>query len=126
MAKKKETPATQATPKPRKWLRQSVIWLLVFAVIGPVINGPVARWAVLRMLDRQLQAQGMHGKAHIAGSLLAGFTLSEISYTGSQGIQSLQIDSLAVNYRLLELFDSKIREITVNRATVIVDQHPVS
>tara|TARA_B110000881_G_scaffold200772_1_gene199368 strand:- start:864 stop:1214 length:351 start_codon:yes stop_codon:yes gene_type:complete len=116
-----------------------VIWLLVFAVIGPVINGPVARWAVLRMLDRQLQAQGMHGKAHIAGShcgltlrahiagsLLSGFTLSEISYTGSQGIQSLQIDSLAVNYRLLELFDSKIREITVNRATVIVDQHPVS
>lgn len=87
---------------------------------------PVARWAVLRMLDRQLQAQGMQGKAHIAGSLLSGFTLSEISYTGSQGIQSLQIDSLAVNYRLLELFDSKIREITVNRATVIVDQHPVS
>ena len=69
---------------------------------------------------------GLTLRAHIAGSLLSGFTLSEISYTGSQGIQSLQIDSLAVNYRLLELFDSKIREITVNRATVIVDQHPVS
>lgn len=112
---------TQRSPQPRKKWRRLLVWLITPTLLALAINGPIARWLVLSTLDKQLQAQGMHGHAEIAGRLLSGFRLSNISYSGSQGIQSLEIKRLSVDYRILELFDSKLRKISIDQGTAVID-----
>ncbi len=113
----KNQPPNQAR---KKW-RRLLVWLGIPALLLLAINGPVARWLVLSTLDKQLQAQGMQGQAQISGWLVSGFTLRQISYSGTQGIRSLEIKRLSVDYRILELFDSKLRKIAIDQGAAVID-----
>ncbi len=118
MTAEKKTPPTK---KPRTKWRRILGWLLIPFLLALAINGPIARWLVLDTLDEQLQAQGMQGQAEISGKLTSGFTLSQVSYSGTQGIQSLKIKRLTVHYSILELFDSKLRNISIDQGTAVID-----
>ena len=84
------THGTKKKTSQRRW-----IWRIVVLLgICYIINAPLARWLVLYGLDKTLTKQGMEGTAKISGTLSKGFTVYNLTYTGNQGIQSLEIGQL--------------------------------
>lgn len=110
----------KARPK-RKWRRRLAWTGVVLAGIGFAVNGPIARWGAGYALDQALESQGMQGNAKVDGSLLRGFSIRNLSYSGEQGIQLLEIEHLAVEYRIRELLDNRIRILDASDAKVVLD-----
>ena len=101
----------------RRW-----IWRIVVLLgICYIINAPLARWLVLYGLDKTLTKQGMEGTAKISGTLSKGFTVYNLTYTGNQGIQSLEIGQLTANYKLSELFSGQIRNLNLSKSRITLD-----
>ena len=103
--------------KCRRW-----IWVLtILLVICFLINGPFVRWLALYGLNKGLEAQGMTGRAEISGSLSDGFTIHDLSYSGNQGIQLLEIAESTTNYKFTELFSGRLRTLAFTDTKVVID-----
>ncbi len=106
-------------PKAKKW-QKKIKWLLFLTLVAFLINGPIARWGVKRALHKSLSEQGLNGSVLVTGTLRSGFTISDLAYSGTSGIHSIHINSATIKYSILDLFDSKLKSISVKgiRATI--------
>lgn len=86
------------------------------------MNGPIARWAIIKALDLTLAQQGMAGATSIKGSISSGFTLTDFSYTGQLGLQEITFAEAAVRYdNLLQLSKGKIGHVLLSSAVIVLD-----
>lgn len=101
--------------------RGRIVVLLVLLGICYAVNGPLARWLVIYGLNKGLESQGMSGGAQVSGTLSQGFVIRGLSYTGDQGIRSLEVAELAAHYRFSELFSGKVRRVDLSKGKVVLD-----
>ena len=114
--------------KRRRWLRRLGWCVVVLAIIGFLMDGVVARKVGHYYLNQSLEAQGMTGSVEIDGSILGGFQVHNLSYSGDLGIQSLSIDHAAVDYRIMQLIDFKVDLLEARKlhATIDIAKFPPS
>lgn len=105
----------------RKSTRRKIWTLVILLALCYIINGPLARWLVGYGLDKGLATQGMSGSAEVSGTLSAGFIIHNLSYSGSDGIQTLQISKVSAHYQFSELFSGKVRAIDLTQGKVVID-----
>ena len=108
-------------PKKRRWLRRTIWTLTVLSILFIVINGIGSRKSAQYFLNKSLEEQGMTGTAEVTGSILSGFQLENLHYKGIKGIQSLDIDHLALDYKILELSDLKIDLVAARNVKAVID-----
>jgi len=116
-----ENESEEKSLRRRKSTRRRIWTLVILLVLCFIVNGPLARWLVLYGLNKGLASQGMTGSAEVNGTLSAGFTIHDLSYTGSEGIQTLQISKVAALYKFTELFSGKVREIDLTKGKIVID-----
>lgn len=116
-----EKPESQKKPKKRRWLRR-MGWFAVFlGIIAFLVNGIVARKVIHHYLNQSLEAQGMTGTVEITGSILSGFEVKNLDYSGEKGIQSLSIDTVMVDYQIMQLIDLKVDDLAVKNLKTEID-----
>ncbi|MFT5904848.1 MAG: hypothetical protein ACI9E1_000435 [Cryomorphaceae bacterium] len=114
--------------KKRRWLRRLGWCVVVLGMIAFLVNGIVARKVVHHYLNQSLEALGMTGSAEIGGSILGGFQVNDLNYSGDEGIQSLRIAHVALEYKIIELLDYKVELLEVSKlhATIDIAKFPPS
>ncbi|MGJ8656277.1 MAG: translocation/assembly module TamB domain-containing protein [Akkermansiaceae bacterium] len=118
-ATKPDQPPKQ--PKKRRWLRRLTWCGIILGIIGFLINGIVARKLAHHFLNKSLEDQGMTGTVEIQGSILSGFQVQNLIYTGTQGIQSLSIDEVTLDYQIMQLIDLKADKLAVTNLKAEID-----
>lgn len=108
-------------PKKRRWLRRLIWCVIILGIIGFFVNGVVARKLAHHFLNQSLEEQGMTGSAEINGSILSGLEIRNLHYKGNEGIQSLIIDQVTLNYQIMQLIDLKVDQLEVINLKAEVD-----
>ena len=122
------TPATpedtadqKQKPKKRRWSRRIFWTLLILGIIAFLINGLAVRKTAQYFINQSLEEQGMTGSLEVTGSISSGFEINNLHYTGVQGIQSLDIDHMRLDYQLADLPDLKVDLLQAKNVNAVID-----
>lgn len=109
------------SPKRRKWLRRLVVVgvLTLLGVIWLDLHG--ARWIGAIVMRRALEQAGFGGKFELTGSLRSGLQLETVDLSGKGSLANLTVERVTPDYRWRELFDRRLRGITIARAHLDFD-----
>ncbi|RYD35946.1 MAG: hypothetical protein EOP86_07240, partial [Verrucomicrobiaceae bacterium] len=124
-----ETPdPAPAKPRPRRrWLRWTLLTVLVLAVLLAVLYRPLGHWAIQRFGTNALKAQGLTGTWKTSGSLLTGLSIDEVKLSGNEAsvIRSLTMEHAMLDYDLWALRGegpgSVLRKVEVKNLNAEID-----
>jgi len=105
----------------RKWLRFIVVLVVFLGILAVLINGPISRWIIKDRITAIAEEQKLYGDFTVEGTLLSGYTFSNIDFSGEGGVKSAQIKKLSVSYHLSGLFNRSIDSIELDSTTIILD-----
>ena len=97
----------------------SILSLLVILIL--VINGPGARWFIEKKLAQVIEKQSLQGNSTVKGSISSGFIIFDAKYSGTAGVELLEIREASISYNIKGLLDKKITNLSLHSAKVIVD-----
>lgn len=113
---KKTTP-----PKRRNWRRRLAVLSALLLLFGWLLNGPVARWALHYGIEDAMASLGMDGGVSVEGTVLSGLSLHDLDYRGSEGIESVSLKRLALEYKAGELLEGRIRGLDIDNLELVID-----
>ena len=118
----------QIPTKKRRWLRRLIWFIIILTILAYLISGIGIRKTGEYFINKSLEEQGMTGSLELLGSIDSGFQLKNLNYTGEKGIQLLEVDEMALDYKLSELQDFKIDLLKVKglKAVIDIDKFPPS
>jgi len=96
----------------RRWGKILLGGVLLLAGFVLLIDGPIARLVVARVVRDQLAKQGLHGEMEVEGRLWSGFSLKNGAFEGSGRFQLVRFGELSVRYNLRDLLDKQIESLT--------------
>ena len=98
-------PAVRAR-KPRGCLKKIVLLILIGLPIGVwLLNGPLFRALAEWGIAKAAASQGLEGEAEVNGTLLGGFGLTQVRFTGGAGspVRRLSIEASELRYNVRKL-----------------------
>ncbi|MFK7909591.1 MAG: translocation/assembly module TamB domain-containing protein [Akkermansiaceae bacterium] len=108
-------------PKRRNWRKRFVILCTLLLTLGWLLNGPLARWAVHYGIEEAMTSLGMNGDVTVKGSVVSGISLHKLNYRGNEGIESITLTHLDLEYKIRELFEGKIRGLDIKDLNLVID-----
>ena len=115
----------QDKPRPRLWLKRCawvlLILVLILGICGVILNGVGSRWIIEKQLHQFAEGQDLEGDFTLDGSMLSGYTISDLVLTGEAGVKRLEVGELKVSYSLSKLLDKELDAIEVDRVVLVAD-----
>jgi len=118
----KSQPEMPPTASRKRW--RSYVLLVILTVFGLaliLVNGPVGRWIIRTQIDQLAEKQQIKGSLLLNGTLLSGYSLTDINYTGDLGIQTLRADRIEIRYRLGDLMNQKLENVALDSLQLRID-----
>ncbi len=117
-----EEETVKKKPARKRWfLKAFGISCLVIFVLGTLLNGSLGRRIIKDQVSKLTEEKELKGDFTLSGTLLGGYTLSGVSYSGSNGIEELKAEKLEVRYNVRGLLKKDIELVVVDALKLKVD-----